>query len=308
MSTPIENPNDEIERALERIHLPDGMKIYTNTAGMSVIEIHHTADPQKDWAWARAIRAKANQEDRANWDREMNLIDSRHEGRPYWKHFREDVHAVPYDFRFVMGSRYLRGYDFGLQPAIVWCQVIPCGQWQFFMERCYENASAIETAPDVVALSERVPALAWTDVGDPAGIQKSDADGRSPFTVYKDYGIDIEPGVNDPATRRDAVNWALTDFISDNPPIPRVWIDRNRCPNLFDGMMGGYKVRVGRIGLEERVFEDPIKNWYSHVNDAFQQIAVRLYLEHMGRLYTPGSLPAPSAEKRQGRLNYVRRY
>lgn len=287
------------------LKLPEsGLKLYTNTSGMSVMELHHTADPEKDWAWARLIRSKTPKEQLRDWDREMNLMDTHHEGRPFWNMFSPQIHAAEHQFEFVPGSTYMRGYDFGLQPAVAFIQKTPIGQLQVFAELVFQNASAIQVAQVVDTYCKGMPVGRWEDYGDPAGGQRSQTDGRSPFDVFRDHGIYIQGVPFDLSTRRDAVNWLLMNHINDSPIVPRVWFDRVKCPVLYESMLGGYKVRVTTVGQEEMFAEEPLKNFYSHVNEAFQAAAVAEHLAHVSRTLRQDHMTARRVEKRPHRLNY----
>jgi hypothetical protein len=301
----MENAEDAFEFEPGPLRVPKGLKIYTNTNGMSVMELHHTADPEKDWAWARAIKAKTPKEQLRDWDREMNLIDLAHEGKPFWTSFNPQVHAAEHKFTFVEGSTYMRGYDFGLQPAVAFIQKLPSGQLQVFAELCFRNASAIQAAAVMNAFCREMPVARWEDYGDPAGGQRSQTDGRTPFDVFADYGVYIQPVPFDLNTRRDAVNWLLMENVSDAPLVPRLWIDRMKCPILYESMMGGYKVRVTTVGNEELHQEEPLKNFYSHINEAFQAVAVAEYMARMSEktYYDPKKRSIPRVKNR---LNYRR--
>lgn len=285
------------------VKVPVGMRIYTNTNGMTVMELHHTADPEKDWAWARRIRALTPQDQLRDWDREMNLADTVHEGRPFFPLYSPALHAAEHEFQFVPGSEYFIGCDFGLQPAVVFAQKTPAGQIQFFQELCFQNATAVLVAPVVRSMMDKLPVPRWEGVGDPSGQARSQVDGRSAFEVFAEHGIHLRPGVNDLGTRRDAVNWALTNHLMDSPLVPRLWIDREKCPTLHEGMSGGYKVRVTTVGQEEVMAEEPLKNWYSHVNEAAQYVIVEEYLRTAAWSY-PEHAAVQRLVKRPGRLNY----
>lgn len=118
------------------------------------------------------------------------------------------------------------------------------------------------------------------NVGDPSGNSKTQVDDVTAYEIFENYGIQIEPGVVSYVRRQEAMIWALTDFIDEQTP--RIVFDANMCPLLIEGLLGGYCLRTVKVGQpltqgRESFHEKPVKNFYSHLQDALQMIVSHVY-------------------------------
>ncbi len=121
----------------------------------------------------------------------------------------------------------------------------------------------------------------FRDIGDPAGNTR-DTTKRSPADYLRKININVEDGIQTFKARRESVAGRLTRLINGEAAIS---IDP-ACTRLIDGFDGGYAYpEVGNTG----VFRDePAKNEYSHIHDALQYPATRLFLtERKKALFHP---------------------
>jgi hypothetical protein len=129
----------------------------------------------------------------------------------------------------------------------------------------------------------------FTDVmhfGDESGGTRSGTDFKSAFEVARESGFLIKPVTNATDVREAAVEWLLTDWVSQDGPsgewVPRCVYGAYDCPILVQGMRGAYCLRSEGLGGAMEV-QRPVKNFWSHVNDAHQYAAVRIRQMLAGR-------------------------
>ncbi|WP_342626921.1 hypothetical protein AAC691_11075 [Nguyenibacter vanlangensis] len=194
------------------------------------------------------------------------------EGRPVFGEYSDSFHCRA--CRTVPGLPVYRGWDFGLTPACVFSQLLPSGQWIVVDE-------LVATAMGVARFAERVarhsaqhfPHTRFVDVGDPAGMQRAQTDERTCFEILHAQGIAIEAGMQGLAIRLESVRRPLRTLLDGAEP---GFVLHPRCAVLRRALMGGYQYRRMRVG-GERYADRPEKNRWSHVTDALQYAATRLF-------------------------------
>lgn len=278
------------------IQPPKGIRTYFNREGHLVSETSIFAIP--GYTKERYEEERRRAVDKRIFDREMGLDDTIHDGEPVFPQFSRTLHGCLdplVQWEGEGGSRIMtsgvapnaihcRAYDFGLEPAALWFQILkpPVMQVQFLLEAVTRNTSSVEFAPYVRKVTDTMPGFTAggvVDTGDPAGVSKDQGSGKSPFDYFAEHGILVNPSEckNNWEARRSAVVWLLTDMATEEAP--RCAINTTGCPVLVEGLGGGYKLREIILGAtkgdENPVFHDePLKNWYSHVCDAFGYAAV----------------------------------
>ncbi len=282
---------------IERFNLqlpppPDGVRVYLNESGGVVSEVHITADKSKGADLIEKL-LESYAGDIRTAKREIDMDDSLHEGYPVFPQFDSRAHTCltgmfEYDYMgtcergIVHGAHQIAGYDFGRTPAVVFAQVVE-GQIQVFFEAQALSSGATQFAPYVSKCFKKFPGYGgayMVHIGDPAGNAKTQVDDVTAYEIFSEYGIDIEPGVVSYVRRQEAMIWALTDFIDEQTP--RLVIDANMCPTLVEGLNGGYCLRTVRVGQpltygRETFHEKPVKNFFSHTQDALQMIVAHVY-------------------------------
>lgn len=199
-------------------------------------------------------------------------------GKPVYPEWNDELHCkpvTPYPSLPV-----LLGFDYGLTPACVICQVTPRGQLIVLDELVAEDMGIAQFAKDIVKpyLAQNYAAHGINAVGDPAGMSRSQTEERTCFQELLEAGIPAIPApTNEFMARREAVAKLLTSLIDGRGAI----LVNPKAAVLRRGFNGHYmydRVQVG--GSEERYKSMPRKNEASHIHDALQYAA--LYARHYG--------------------------
>ncbi|MGE4292680.1 MAG: hypothetical protein AB7E32_10775 [Desulfovibrio sp.] len=194
------------------------------------------------------------------------------DGKPVYPEFCTSVHVSGQTLHAVEDTPLHVGLDFGLTPAAVFGQRLVSGRWLWLGELVAEDMGMTRFAEELRrVLAERWPGLEVLVHGDPAGMQRSQVDERTPFDILRASGIDARPAPsNDPLLRREAVALPLTRMVDGKPGL----LVSSECRVLIKGMAGAYRYRRVEITGEERYRDEPDKNRYSHVCDAAQYLMI----------------------------------
>lgn len=265
-----------------------GLGLGTCENGAEYARIHYTADPTKrDRVW---IESERKAQGTRFWDQQMEMSEDVYEGEPVYADYVDSIHcpdAIRNGFiPLVPRSLYYMGWDCGqtLSPAAVLFQVTPMPyQVHALMEVVPDGPEPMETfAPIVIGQLQKVYPQIWDmirHVGDATVTQRSGGSGESAQQVARRVaGIVIEPMSNALQGRISAVSRLLTDRIAEETP--RFYVSGKGCPTLRRGFLGAYKLeespRGDMIGAG-RILLMPLKNSYSHVHDACQYGAVKIW-------------------------------
>ncbi len=195
------------------------------------------------------------------------------EGKLVYPEYSDRIHCQAVDP--VAGSPIIRSYDWGLTPACALSQMLPDGRWLVFDEIVSENMSADEFIQNVNEHCNKAfnGQVTFEDYGDPAGSQRAQTDKRTCFDIAEAQGIKIEPSIQDPKLRQEAVRKTLRTLVNGEPQ----FILHPRCQVLRKGFLGGYKRRRLQVPGVERYSEQPDKTIHSHVHDALQYGMVQYF-------------------------------
>jgi hypothetical protein len=117
-------------------------------------------------------------------------------------------------------------------------------------------------------LANYFPKMNYFVSGDPAGVQRSQADERTCFDELIAAGFEAYPAeTNIFSARREAVAGYLSGLADGEPAF---LIDGTMCRELIRGFNGKYKYRRMIIPGEARYTEKPDKNFVSHVSESLQ--------------------------------------
>jgi hypothetical protein len=273
----------------------EGLEARDLGTGVRYLRLHHYADPEKGEAWLDGVRREMADTPR-EFRREILMDEEMYEGDPVFSSFVGERHA-PERFRaesvpVVEGSVFYGGWDCGNthQPAFALAQVTPGRQVHWVFEVVPSRPMAMAQFAPLVRqkLKGRLPGH-WTDVlhfGDESGGARSGTDFKSAFDVARESGFVIRPVSNAVDAREAAIEWLLTDWLSQDGPsagwVPRCFYGAFDCPVLVQGMRGAYCPRTEGSGGAMQV-QRPVKNFWSHVNDAHQYAAVRIRQAIAGR-------------------------
>ena len=252
----------------------------TLSSGARYVAIHYTADEEKDSEWARAHSAGVPVRE---WEREMEMRQDVYDGEAVYADYLDSLHSVN-GLRCTGKGEMIGGWDCGqtLRPAFVLLHVE-----KESVECCLEVVAltpmAMQTFAPLVAERLQMWALSqrlelWPGRvrhhGDATVVARSGSTGESAASVARTLGFAIQPVTNDWDARYSAVAWLLAERREDRGLFR---LCRERCPILREGFKGAYQFQVPR-GFDQsgpgRVLRMPLKNSYSHPQDALQYAAI----------------------------------
>ena len=185
------------------------------------------------------------------------------------------VYSEAYEaIHFVQGLQPLRdqplvlGFDFGLTPVAIVAQTLPSGRLQVLGELQLWSSGIAKLAETLKEyLKREFPGCTkWRCWGDPAGAQRAQTDERTCFQILSAEGFHVQPGAMDFTSRFEAVTRRFQRFVDGQPA---VLIDKERCPVLMEGLLGGY--RYGQ-SWDRQKDPQPMKNRWSHSANAFEYL------------------------------------
>lgn len=210
------------------------------------------------------------------------------EGKPVYPEYKDDMHCK--DIAYIPRLPVLRSWDFGLTPACVIAQTVG-GRINVIDELCADHMGADRFADDVLlhCKSYKGP---FEDVGDPSGMDPSQADEKTCFQILQGKGIQISGGGLDRTTtqnielRTGAVRKGLTTLVDGRPML---MIDP-KAKRLRKGFAGAYQYRRLQVSAE-RYTDKPDKGIYSHPHNALEYRMVQLIGSQLRGGVDPGQAP-----------------
>lgn len=194
--------------------------------------------------------------------------------------FARDRHVVVGSLMPESATEIICGWDnTGLSPAIILTYMTSTGQWVVFKEFCFEDTGIMDAVEGLVRwCNASLPqGCRYRHIGDPAGrirdtTKQSPADYITRRAGELGWSISIEDGIQTFKVRREAVASRLTRLVNGQPAI---LMSSEGCPRLVEGFEGGYAYpEIGTTGIFR---EEPMKNHFSHIHDALQYPATRLF-------------------------------
>jgi len=197
-------------------------------------------------------------------------------GKAVFPEYSDQTHCK--EIEPMPGLPVYRGWDFGLTPACAFSQVLPDGRWLIFDELYTENSGIEAFADSVMRYSSNVfeKQPRFIDVGDPAGMQRSQTDEKTCYGIMHAMGIMIEPGIQTLAMRLESIRKPLTTMVGGMPQ----FIIHPRCKTLRKALLGLYRYRRMRV-QGERYTDQPEKNQVSHVMDGLQYSATHIFASNL---------------------------
>ena len=233
-----------------------GLTVEENLNGFTVLRLHYSADPDKDYKWAEEAR-KGYLTD--IWNQEMELDFTKATGRRVFPEFKRDLHIKEVVFNPL--ETVWRGWDFGYHhPAVVWFQVDADDSPIILAELLGSEVVINSFAKDVVRLSKKLfPGCNFLDAGDPAVRAKNDKSLRTSADILRQFNIRIQ-------TRsmpvRDGINIIRT-LLLPRPDGEAKFRISPSCQLLISGFMGEY--------LRDEATDNPVKDGYmEHIFDALR--------------------------------------
>jgi hypothetical protein len=210
------------------------------------------------------------------------------DGKAVWPEYNDQIHCPAEKTQWpkpVLSLPIVRSWDFGLTPACIFSQITSKGQWIVFDELISDSMGADKFSDEVLEHSARYynRAYFW-DIGDPAGMQRSQTDETTCFQILHAKGIGIEAGLQTLEIRLESVRKPLRTLVDGRPQ----FVLHPRCTKLRRAMLGGYHFRKMRIS-GERYTNSPEKDSYSHPADALSYAGTRLFGAALYQLRSNGS-------------------
>lgn len=210
------------------------------------------------------------------------------DGKPVYPEYNDAIHCK--ELQPIKSLPIGLGWDFGLTPSVVIGQLTSTGQLRILDELVGKNTSVRAFARDVVrpflVSKYRGYAVAFS-VGDPAGNNRGEGEGRAAIGILNDDYVDNDDGdvvtplkmgfstepapTNDITRRLDAVKLFLGKMVDAGQP---GYILDKRCKYLRKGKQGAYKYKRLQVSGSGKFSEKPDKNDYSHPADAEQYLAL----------------------------------
>lgn len=244
-----------------------GITEYKTDQGVHVLRIHYTADPEKcNEAWKKEQQKGMTY---AAWEREYEINFDVFDGKAWYPEFRYDVHVSKEHLKPISGRMMIRGWDYGLTPATVFTQITAKGQLLVLYPELQSVECGILNHGKVVQAesASQYAGYDFSDYGDPAGNQRAQTDEKTANQILQaEYGITVLPGPVSFEARDNAIRKQLTTTTPDGQPMMLV---DPRCKWLIGAFTGGYH----RKEVAGRYLEQPDKNEYSHIIDAFGYVA-----------------------------------
>ena len=197
------------------------------------------------------------------------------DGKPVYPEYNDKVHCLPKNVEAERGLPIVLGWDFGLTPACTIMQVTSRGKVIVLDEVISEDMGIRQFANDAVKplLNNKYSGYTIFSAGDPAGNIRAQTDERTCLQELLECGIATEPApTNDFIPRREAVAFFLTKM-SDGEPAFAI---NPRCTNLRKGLAGRYKFERLKTSGNARYKDRPLKDGYSHAQDALQYACLRV--------------------------------
>ncbi|MDE1828254.1 MAG: hypothetical protein KGH65_03790 [Candidatus Micrarchaeota archaeon] len=197
------------------------------------------------------------------------------DGRPVYSEYNDAIHCK--ECGPVQAKPIRRGWDFGLTPAVSFSQLLPSGQWIVFDEIAADSLGIDRFSDTVLAYTrETWGNYSFMDFGDPAGNQRAQTDEKTCYEILRSKGINIEPGEISDSIRIESVKKPMNTMIDGKPG----FLLHPRCKRLRKGFLGKYRYRR-LLTSDERYTDKPEKNEYSHIHDALQYDASRLFSDKL---------------------------
>jgi hypothetical protein len=255
-------------------HPMEGVEVWKNPLNeFVVVDLHYTANPRKRGTeWKEAVRRSMPIRD---FLMEYEKSWQTYEGKPVYEDFNPTLHVVRGTIEPEPGLPLLLGWDFGLTPACVLCQLVG-HQLRVLEEFIESDGSILKLAPKVLShLNVNYPEWGHgidakvISFIDPAGSQRSQVDEKTCMQSLRTAGFrKIVPGPVDWESRRQAVEQWLIKVSGKGPAFI---VSDEGCPVLIEGFNGGYQYPKNSIEIEPNNIQ-PVKNKFSHPHDGLQYV------------------------------------
>jgi hypothetical protein len=191
-------------------------------------------------------------------------------GKPVYEDYNDDLHSafgIVYDPSLPLNF----GWDFGLTPACVIFQITLLGQVRVIKEFCATSMGITALTKNVVLPFLKMNYPNYTlghSTGDPAGSKRSETDESVCLEILGELGLPTLPASTNAIVKRiECVRNFLNRIIEGKAAVQ---LDRKECGMLRKGFMSGYHYKKLKLIGDDKYQDEPNKNDFSHIHDAFQ--------------------------------------
>jgi len=195
------------------------------------------------------------------------------DGKPVYPEWMPQLHLADAPLAVNESLPLLLGWDFGLTPAVVICQLTLRGQFRVLDELVSVRMGIKQFANHIVKpfINNKYNGMGIISFADPAGVDGAQTDERTCFDELDAAGFPSSPTItNSFIPRREAVAEHLTRLVDGQPG----FLLSPTCRYLRRGFNGRYKFRRMQVPGEDLYSESAIKNEVSHPHDALQYVAL----------------------------------
>lgn len=199
------------------------------------------------------------------------------DGKLVYPEYNDDLHSIPH-VDAEQGTHLYLGWDFGLTPTCVVCQITSRGKLLVLKEYTSSDMG-IKTFAESVVLPALVRDFPYCkvgeSVGDPAGNNRSEImEELSCIGELNHVGINTRAAKsNDPEPRIGSVRYFLNRMVDGKPAFV---LSRTGCPVLRKGFLKDYVYKRMAVPGEERYKDKPDKNLSSHPHDGLQYVCMEI--------------------------------
>ena len=254
----------------EFFNQPGGLKLSTT----GELEINPLAEniANLDGGYAYYYRQAAGKSKEWIKAQILGQYASVYEGRAVYPEWNDDLHCA--EAKPNKERPLLLGFDYGLTPACVICQVSAKGQLLVLSELFAKDIGIRQFARDIVRphLALNYHGFSFQAVGDPAGMQRAQTDEKTCFMELAEEGIACVPAAsNNFIARREAVAKYLTRLVDGKPAL----IVDPGCDMIRRGFNGRYQYKRLQLVGDDRYRDVPDKNDFSHCFPAHTLISTQ---------------------------------
>ncbi len=196
--------------------------------------------------------------------------------------FDPAVHCLPTGWSIPPHCQHRRMIDWGSGAENAFCCLFACrngvGQW-FVYDEYYSNNTSFTTVEHLKAVANRHP---WPRQNPAHGVTWADPSGLDRLRIASKLGhyapgydaINIQGAKNSVEEGIEHIKWMLDCdpalALEDGRPQPRLFIVRDRCPNLIRQLRTYRRLRSSKTGLNPRDARDEVLKSDDHAVDALR--------------------------------------
>jgi hypothetical protein len=196
-------------------------------------------------------------------------------GLPVITTFRPEIHVAKGPIAYRPGLKLIAGYDPGMSSAMIFMQCDKFGRLSVLEELVTRDYGTVRLITDRVKplLKTRFPNADFVISPDPAANQRAQKDERTVVDeIKKHYKVKIPTDNNQLPGRISAIEHYTTRLTENGAALQ---IDPS-CKQLIRALRAGWRYNIPAKGEAKEV---PLKNWASHVADAFSYGCQFFYIE-----------------------------